>query len=187
MTELIKAFVAAQGELREAQESQTLKVGNAYSSRYADYMDVVRATRPTLIKHGLAITHLLDGDRLATRLYHVSGDFIESATELVYDHSDIKKKGGAMTYLKRYQYCLILGLVTSDEDPDNESTQYKGTNGYMTHEQINALESEFVGYEEYLNELLTKKGLSYVGQLKKEYLQDVLSWIRGIKSRVKKN
>lgn len=90
--------------------------------KYANLADIVRVSRPILVKNGLAITQTFLGDILRTKLVHVSGQYIESNIKLVINSKDEKTNvlhlwGSAITYFRRYAMASIIGIVT-DEDTD---------------------------------------------------------------------
>lgn len=90
--------------------------------KYANLADIVRISRPILVKNGLAVTQTFLGDILITRLVHTSGQFIKSNLKLVINSKDEKTNtlhlwGSAITYFRRYAYSSIIGIVT-DEDTD---------------------------------------------------------------------
>lgn len=92
--------------------------------RYADLAEIVRASRPVLVKYGLAVTQVFDeNDILITTLCHVSGQYVSSNIKLRASKPDdknlnqLQEIGKSITYLRRYSYSAIIGIVT-DEDTD---------------------------------------------------------------------
>ena len=91
--------------------------------KYASFADIIRISRPILVKHGLAVTQTFLGDILITKLCHVSGQFIESSLKLLVPEKINEKQnilhetGKVISYLKRYAYSAIVGIAT-DEDTD---------------------------------------------------------------------
>jgi len=93
--------------------------------KYASFADIVRVSRPILVKNGLSISQTFLGDILITRLCHSSGQFLESNIKLI--TPDIKDSkinilqeiGKAITYLKRYSYMSIVGIATDDDTDGN--------------------------------------------------------------------
>lgn len=114
---LAQALSRLQGELVQPKLNKEVKAG-AYKFRYADLNAVVSAAKPVIGKCGLSVTHIVNGDRLLTLLLHESGEWIKSElpinTKLPY-----QQLGSAITYLKRYSYCAILGIVADDDDDAN--------------------------------------------------------------------
>ena len=124
ISKLAKALVEAQAEMPRVKfdtENKFLKTG------YASLGAIVEVTRPVLVKHGLAITQFvvsLEG-RIGVRsiLIHESGEYIEDTVTIVPEQgkglSVNQSAGVSITYLKRYSWAGILGIVT-DEDTDGD-------------------------------------------------------------------
>ena len=98
--------------------------------RYADFAEIVRISRPYLVKYGLGVTQTFVVENgqtiLITILCHVSGQDIRSRVRLVLASADSKngqnmlqEHGKSMTYLKRYAYCAIVGIATDDDTDGN--------------------------------------------------------------------
>ena len=90
--------------------------------KYANLADIIRMSRPILVKNGLAVTQTFLNDILITRLVHTSGQFIESSFRLIINTKDEKTNtlhlwASSITYFRRYMYSSIIGIVT-DEDTD---------------------------------------------------------------------
>lgn len=120
---LYSALVKVQAEMPIIQKNSAI-YGR---QKYANLAEVVRVSRPILVKHGLAVTQIFKAnesgnDILITRLCHVSGQYIESCFELAINKKDEKANilhlwGSCITYFRRYSYASIVGIVT-DEDTD---------------------------------------------------------------------
>ena len=115
--ELTKALVMAQGEMMPAVKDS---VNSFFKSKYADFASVVEASRPSLIKYGLCVmqTTTVSGDKntLVTTLAHTSGQWIKSEILINPVKNDPQGLGAAMTYLRRYSYAAMVGVVTEDDD-----------------------------------------------------------------------
>lgn len=122
LKELFTALAKAQAEMRVAGNSSE----NPYfKSRYADLADIVRASRPALTKYGLSVIHqILPNEEGANILHcilaHSSGQFMRTSMRILPIKNDIQSLGSCITYLKRYSYAAITGVITSDEDDDGE-------------------------------------------------------------------
>ena len=71
-------------------------------------------------------------NRVVVRLVHgPSGQWIEGALPLVLpDHgADVQRLGSAITYVRRYLLCTMLGLVAADEDDDGAAATARPTMG----------------------------------------------------------
>ncbi len=117
INELTKALVMAQGEMMPAVKDS---VNPFFKSKYADLASVVEASRPSLIKYGLCVmqTTTVSGDKntLVTTLAHTSGQWIKSEILINPVKNDPQGLGAAMTYLRRYSYAAMVGVVTEDDD-----------------------------------------------------------------------
>lgn len=117
---LAPALAAAQGEIEMAAKDS---VNPHFKRTYADLASVVRACRPALAKHGLAVVQVITGGYLLTRL--MCGDeYIESDLRLTLDDASgrtaVQALGSSITYLRRYALAAIVG-VAPDEDDDGNS------------------------------------------------------------------
>jgi hypothetical protein len=118
MKELLTALVAAKATFKPIPKD---KVNPFHKSRYASLDAVLGAVEPSLLTNGLTLSHTVDSGRLITRLYHTSGDFLESSFNLP-DLSDPQKLGSVISYYRRYAVCGLLS-VTADEDDDGNAAK----------------------------------------------------------------
>jgi len=123
LNEIFAALAKAQSEMGIAGHNTA---NPHFKSKFADLTELVRVSRPSLSKNGLSVIHQVlpdsQGDHyMHALLCHASGQFIETRIRLSPDKSDIQSLGKYITYLKRYTYAAIVGVVTSDEDDDGES------------------------------------------------------------------
>lgn len=129
LTELAPALVAAQGEFDAIEKTAK---NTFFSSMYADLASVVKAATPILSKNGLAVTQLMGTDTLTTILLHKSGEYLgdEAIMHLArqvkgegwVEASDPQAQGSAVTYMRRYAYMAILGLVADVDDDGNAAS-----------------------------------------------------------------
>ena len=121
--DIFAALAKAQAEMDVA----SLNMQNPYfKTRYADMAEIVKASRPALTKYGLCvlqqlITHDDGANILVTTLAHSSGQFVESRMRIMPPKNDIQSLGSYISYLRRYSYAALTGIVTSGEDDDGES------------------------------------------------------------------
>lgn len=119
---LAAALAAAQGEMEPAPKDS---VNPHFKSRYADLASCVRVAGPVLAKHGLAVVQapLVDTATgmvgLVTRLLHKSGEWIESDYWCKPRDLSPQSVGASITYLRRYAYCAMTGLVSDDDDAES--------------------------------------------------------------------
>lgn len=119
---LYEALAKSQGEMLPAKTSSN---NPFFKSKYADLAEVVRASRTALAKNGLAVMQyvkcLEDGkSMLCTRLGHSSGQSIESIIPIKSEKPGIQGFGSNLSYLRRYMYAAMVGVVASGEDDDGE-------------------------------------------------------------------
>ena len=116
---IYSALVKVQAELPIIQKNSAI-YGR---QKYANLAEIIRVSRPILVKYGLSITQIFNSDILITRLCHVSGQFIESSFKLPIPEKVSEKQnmiqeiGKQITYFRRYSYSSIVGIAT-DEDTD---------------------------------------------------------------------
>ncbi len=124
MGNLYGALAAAQGKFPEISKNKT---GHGY--KYADIADILRAVRPILSAHELAIFQSIEGDKIVTMLAHSTGATLRSEYPLVQDGTgrmnNIQRMGAALTYARRYSLTALLG-VAADEDVDASEVSVSG-------------------------------------------------------------
>lgn len=148
LKDLFTALARAQAEMQTA----GLSSENPYfKTRYADLAAIIKASRPSLTKHGLSIIQQIitadDGHTyLHTLLCHISGQWVESRVRIVPPKNDVQTLGSYITYLRRYSIMALCGIVTSDEDDDgnlavSSYTQHAKPQ-YISAQELAALEAE---------------------------------------------
>ena len=99
---------------------------NGYNYKYTDLDTVISTVKPILAKHKLgfmqSLTTLENGKwGITTRVFAAAGEWIEDTTPLpdvsLAKGNAAQNVGAAITYMKRYTLCAMLG-ISSDEDPD---------------------------------------------------------------------
>lgn len=118
---LFAALVQAQAEF-----STLPKNKSGYGYKYTDFDTVVSAVRPILTRHNLGFMQTLGttaaGEScITTRLFSSAGEYVEDTVTLpavaMAKTNAAQNMGAAITYMKRYALCAILG-ISSDEDTD---------------------------------------------------------------------
>lgn len=112
--------VAALAELSEIVADETADTGQ-YRYKYATLAGIMRAVRPILAKHRLAVTQQVagqDGDylTLSTALVHTTGATWESGFIRAKQPAAPQQIGSLVSYLRRYQLVALLGLAIEDDD-----------------------------------------------------------------------
>lgn len=136
--ELFAALAKAQSEMTIAEKNTA-----GYNYKYAGLAEIIKASRPALTKNGLSIIQVLipgNGDSpalLNTMLCHASGEYIESKVKIILQtdttgkpQNKLQSLGTALTYLRRYSYSAIIGIVT-DQDTDGSASPGNNTNSYQ--------------------------------------------------------
>lgn len=120
VNDLFAALAKAQLEMKPASKS---KKNPFFKSTYADLPSVWEACREPLGKNGLSViqtTITQEGSLfLVSRLCHTSGQWVESVMPIVLTKHDPQVMGSAITYLRRYSLCALVGVVTDDEIDDD--------------------------------------------------------------------
>lgn len=124
LDKLLPALIAARAEFPAVKKDG---YNPHFKSKFATLKAVQEATEPILAKHGLVVTQFpstVDGKPgLTTWLAHSSGQYIVDTTVLSLAKSDPQAQGSGITYLRRYGWSSVLGLVTDEDDDDgNKAT-----------------------------------------------------------------
>ena len=200
--ELASALAKAQGEFKIA---GLTKENPFFKSRYADLADIVSASRPALSKNGLSVVQPpvffgKDGVTiLETILMHSSGQWIQSIMRIIPPKADIQSLGSYLTYLRRYAYASLIGVVASDEDDDGEIAVHeyrkdfeKGTKlnhkynpkeqttETITKEQLEELKYELGDHTDLAEEILEKMKLHTLSDMPKSKFLPAIKRVRQI-------
>lgn len=123
INEISAALSAFQGSVEQPKLEKEVKVktkaGYEYKFKYADLSACVKAAAPALKEHKLSVTQIITDGKLITMLTHASGQWFKSELLLPTQIDDYQSYGSAITYLKRYSYCAILGVVADTDDDAN--------------------------------------------------------------------
>jgi len=95
-----------------------------FHNKYASLPQLVRAVRPVLEKHGLAVLQFGEEDvgSLTTMLLHTSGEYIMGTMTLPLDKQTPQALGSAVTYARRYGLAAMLGLISDEDDDGHEAS-----------------------------------------------------------------
>lgn len=115
-----------------------------FGSKYADLPTIVEEIKPLLAECGLAVLQLPEAlDEfpvtrivLRTIVAHVSGQWIESKTELPLSKQDPQGAGSAITYARRYGLCAALGIVADEDDDGNHASSGNKTRKVQNMAQV---------------------------------------------------
>ena len=189
LDQLFTALAKAQMDMEVAKTDQS---NPFFKSKYADLTSIVKASRPFLAKNGLAvIQRVLNGNglTLVTRLCHSSGQWMESKMPINPPKADVQSLGSYITYLRRYSYAALVGVVAAEEDDDGEVAMVadrvkdatKKANPNISKAQLQVLSQELEGYEEVLESLLNGFEISKLADLKAKHYTKCMNRIQEIK------
>ena len=179
LKELFTALAKAQSEMRTA----GLNAENPYfKSAYADLAEIIRVSRPALSKNGLSVMHQIltneDGQNMIhCILAHISGQWIESRMRILPVKNDVQSMASYISYLKRYTYAALIGVVSSDEDDDGEKavhdSRHDSDKGVALNTKYNPRESSY--------ETITKEQLQELDYELSEYPDIAEQILNGLK------
>lgn len=118
MKQIAAALVEAQKEMGNAVKGNT---NPFFRSQYADLNSVREACIPHLNAHGISViqpmVHIEGRNFVKTVLLHVSGEMIESFTEIIYAKTnDAQAQGSGITYARRYGLQSLVNIGSADDD-----------------------------------------------------------------------
>lgn len=120
-----QAFTDAQSEFPEIPKTK-----EAHNSKFAPLDQEVRLLRPVLMKHGFSFRHEVtenDGKSVSVRciLAHQDGHCESATLTGPADNSGSKNTiqaiGSTVTYLRRYTFEAVTGIVTTDDDDGKDA------------------------------------------------------------------
>ena len=174
-----------------------------FKSRYADFAEIVRVSRPCLTKNGLSVLQQIepneDGQNiLYTILSHSSGQWIESRMRILPAKPDVQSLSSYITYIKRIAYASLVGVAVTNEDDDGEIAMVESrdilakgpTNKYnpkeetyttISKDQLDELEYELAEYPDLADEVMTKLQIQSLADMPKSKYMISLQRIREIK------
>lgn len=133
INEIAAALSALQGSIKQPKLNKEVEVktktGGKYKFKYADLSACAEAAAPALKENGLAVSQIICNWTLITLLTHKSGQWIKSELpiSLPSNSVDYQALGSAITYIKRYSYCAILGIVADADDDANAACGNEAT------------------------------------------------------------
>lgn len=130
--DIAAALSALQGSIKQPKLNKEVEVktktGGKYKFKYADLSACAEAAAPALKENGLAVSQIICNWTLITLLTHKSGQWIKSELPISLNQgADYQALGSAITYIKRYSYCAILGIVADADDDANAACGNEAT------------------------------------------------------------
>ncbi len=204
LNELFAALAKAQGEMMVAHRGSE---NPFFKTTYAGLKEVVDASRPALSKYGLSvIMRNLPNDEGVSEslcyLGHSSGQYIVSRMVINPPKSDIQSFGSYMTYIRRYLYMAITGVVTGFDDDDGEKAmadarlsmvktdnapaKYDSNNfspELISKDQLTELEFTLRGYPKLAKHVIDSLEIGRLAYMKKEMFNSAIERIRELKAQ----
>ncbi len=153
-----------------------------HKSKYATLLSYINASTEPMAKHGLSIVQggtrgctELSCNELATRLMHVSGEWIEVYTPMVWDKPTMQNVGSALSYARRYGWAAVLGLTASDDDGNKATGVYEQE--YAAPQVAPAMQTPRAS-PEYVFQYLKKFKGTALGDLDQQELKNYCTWAR---------
>ena len=118
---LLESFAKAQAKFPTLPKDKS-----GYGYKYTDLDTVISTVRPILAENGLGFMQTLGAlesgkSAITTRVFNTAGEWIEDTGPLpdvaMAKTNAAQNLGAAITYMKRYALCAMLGM-SSDEDVD---------------------------------------------------------------------
>ena len=158
-----------------------------FKTSYANLSSVFEAIREPFAENGLSVSQtmdVLDNGRqvLRTRLFHVSGEFLDSRM-LLPEENNPQKLGSLISYYRRYALMAIAGVPAEDDDGNSASTKL-ATNQVrhaISKEQIIELNELCHGDEKLIGNILKNCAVQSFDQISQgQYTRVrayIMSWI----------
>lgn len=174
-----KDFTSMQSEITTVTKS---KQGHNY--KYATLEDIVDIVRPTLEKHGFAVSFGVNttSDIIVTcTLMHKEGHSIETTMQLPADKTGSKNAvqaiGSSVSYAKRYTLSSLLNIATRDDDDAQAAMQQDQR--IITRGQSQTLESKYEKLpkerQEKFDSWLSSLGANSISEVKASQFNTVLA------------
>jgi hypothetical protein len=181
-------------------------VNSHYKNEYAGLTSIITTSRPSLSANGLSVLQQIvneDGQSsMLTILAHSSGQWIQSAMRILPPKNDIQAIGSYITYIRRYTYAALIGVVTDDQSDDDDgeaamatareseakgvalNTNYNSkqqTYDTITREQLEEIEYELSEFPDIALQVLDALRLRNLADMPKSKYHNSLKRIREIK------
>lgn len=187
-----KALLSALLKARRSMEIAKKSGRNTHQKyEYAKYEDIVAASAPALAENGLIVVETLHvmGDapagssiKLETQLHHPeSGESMSSCCIVPLGNND-QEFGKALTYRKKYQYSLLVGVAcpSDDSDDDDQRREENHSQGilFISNEQISHLESILKEFPRLRDGVMKWRNITSFSQIKQYEFREVLEAVQ---------
>jgi hypothetical protein len=173
-----EALIKLQDEIKNPVNSES---GYNDRYRYVPLDKLLEDVKPILSKNKFVIKYFGTKDSVGAKLIHESGELEQSELRLP-EFDDAQKLGSYITYSRRYQTLMLLGIMGKDEDddglvttktsehsqvstPDSPRTSRGPNNEQDTYKKI---KSDYMGVDAYICAEGVYKGRSYYGWTAKD-------------------
>lgn len=188
---LLESLVKVQAELPTLPKDK-----NGYGYKYTDLDTVITTIKPILSKYNIGFMQMLSTlengkSAITTRLFNASGEWVEDTTPLpevsMAKTNAAQNLGAAITYMKRYSLCSMLG-ISSDEDvdgnPEMKPKEVKGPvfkGGEDTPEQKKKIVELLNTTDKAGKKIITPQEAANVGKWRQEHTADeVIEKLKGL-------
>jgi hypothetical protein len=196
LDQLYTSLAKAQAEMRDAELNSK---NPHFKSEYADLTSIVKCSRPSLTRNGLSVIQQMMIDPLGqtimqTRLCHISGQWIESRLPVKPDREGVQALGSYITYLRRYSYTSLIGVVDADDDGEASEGRIETktaqpskaipivSNEKITTEQAKILLTEIGQNKDLLDQILEGNKITKLIELPAKAFDGVLAFVKQTKS-----
>lgn len=131
ISKITNALFKFQGECPLLPKDGVANISASRRYQYTKLDTMIDLIKPILQKNGLffiqPVVNNGHGDYLVTRIYHMSGEWIDSSILLRDDESGTSQEfGSQLTYKKRYALATILGLAADEDDDGHAEKRAEG-------------------------------------------------------------
>ena len=124
---LINALIKAYSEITSAEFD---KVNPHFKSKYASLESVIKAVKPSLIKHGILyrqVSKYTENGICIETIFHGHGEELGTGEIfLPVDKRTAQGFGSALTYARRYSLSLACGIGSEEDDDGNQAEKEVG-------------------------------------------------------------
>jgi len=124
---LINALIKAYSEITSAEFD---KVNPHFKSKYASLESVIKAVKPSLLKHGILyrqVSKYTENGICIETIFHGHGEELGTGEIfLPVDKRTAQGFGSALTYARRYSLSLACGIGSEEDDDGNQAEKEVG-------------------------------------------------------------
>lgn len=122
--EIAAALAKAQTQFKQITRDKTVTVrtrsGTGYTFNYAPLESIMASIKAPLAENGIALLQSVIDGKVQTVLMHTSGERIVSGgTQIRATEDSAQAYGSGLTYARRYDLSLLLGICPDDDDDGN--------------------------------------------------------------------